>query len=72
MYLLGTATSYIIYPPRKYQLFAALGCSIGDVCFEKLSEMTSLTELESQEGLQHRIGQLSRKSVKRTLKEGES
>jgi len=24
MYLLGTATSYIILPPRKYQLVAAL------------------------------------------------
>jgi len=24
MYLLGTATSYIIFPPRKYQLVAAL------------------------------------------------
>jgi len=26
MYLYGAATSYIILPPKKYQLVAALGC----------------------------------------------
>jgi len=29
MYLLGAATSYIILPPRKYQLVAALHSSLN-------------------------------------------